>query len=98
MLFRSLYSFLESKGYIRAKFIPLPNGAVREVFIINSNEIENALSDEEMNTVSIITKKFANTPTWNIVELSHKEKAWKEMVSKPSCISYQQYAFDLQTI
>ncbi|MBU3744071.1 MAG: DUF4065 domain-containing protein, partial [Sediminibacterium sp.] len=92
------YSLLESRGYIASKFIPLPNGAVREVFIIKSKEIENTLSDQEMKTVSIIIKKFSNTPTWNIVELSHKEKAWKEMVSKPSCISYQQYAFDLQTV
>lgn len=93
-----LYSFLENEAYISSKFIPLPNGAVREIFLVNEKKLSPVFTQEEIQTLAIITKKFYHTPTWNIVEMSHKEKAWKEMESKPSCISYQQYAFRLQTV
>jgi len=36
--------------------------------------------------------------TWDIVDLSHKEKAWKELESTKQLIGYQNYAFELTTI
>lgn len=34
----------------------------------------------------------------DIVELSHQEKAWKELEANRSLIGYQDYAFELKTL
>jgi len=39
--------------------------------------------------------KKINISTWEIVDLSHKEKAWKELEDKKKLIGYQDYAFEL---
>jgi hypothetical protein len=94
----NIYRYLENEEIISAKFLRMPNGAAREVFVSNSDFDESLFSDTELATLTHITKQFSNTPTWHMVELSHKEKAWKELASQKAFISYQQYAFDLKSV
>ena len=55
-------------------------------------------SEEEKSTISAITEKFANISSWDIVELSHQEKAWKELEASKQLIKYQDYAFELTAL
>jgi uncharacterized phage-associated protein len=58
----------------------------------------NLFSPDEQKTISRVIDRFSQTSTWDIVDLSHKEKAWKDLESGKQLISYQDYAFDLITI
>ena len=42
-----------------------------------------------------VMELFKDTPSWDLVELSHKERAWIELNKTKSIISYQDYAVDI---
>jgi uncharacterized phage-associated protein len=94
----NIYAYLESENIISTQFLMLPNGGAREVFISENDYDKNLFSDEENDTIRTILEKFANISTWEIVDLSHKEKAWKELEDKKELIGYQDYAFELLAV
>lgn len=91
----NIYAYLENKHFISSQFSKLSNGGAGELFVSNTTVDTNLFSDEEKETFAKIIEKFANTSTWEIVELSHKGKAWKALESNNSLIGYQDYAFEL---
>lgn len=91
----NIYAYLENEQLISSQFSKLPNGGAREVFMAEADFDKKLFSEEEHETLSAITEKFANISTWDIVELSHKEKAWKELEANKELIGYQDYAFEL---
>lgn len=94
----SIYTYLENEQVISSQFLETSTGGARELFISES-EFDNTLfSEQEIKTLSIITDRFANTSTWKMVELSHNEKAWKELEAKKAIIGYQDYAFELASV
>jgi len=94
----NIYTYLENEQIIRSEWLRLSNGSAREVFKTDGDFATGLFSAEELATISKITTRFHETSTWDIVDLSHKEKAWKELEAKKELISYQDYAFDLVTI
>jgi len=94
----NIYAYLENEQLINSQFLELPNGGAREVFLSDADFDRMLFSDEEKETLTTIVGKFANTSTWKIVELSHEEKAWKELEASKGLISYQEYAFELQAV
>jgi hypothetical protein len=76
----------------------LNNGGVREIFKTDRIFEHTLFTEEEMATIDMVVKKFKDIPTWDIVELSHKEKSWRELEVDRKLISYQDYAFDLQSV
>ena len=54
-------------------------------------------NDEELKTLEAVVQRFGNTPTKEIVSISHEEPAWLENEKKRKVISYQ-YAFELKGI
>ncbi|MEO6547710.1 MAG: type II TA system antitoxin MqsA family protein [Ferruginibacter sp.] len=94
----NIYAYLENELFISAQFSKLPNGGAREVFIAEATFDTNLFNEAEITTLNSITKKFANTSTWDIVELSHKEKAWKTLEANKQLIGYQDYAFELAAV
>jgi uncharacterized phage-associated protein len=78
--------------------LKLPNGGAREVFISENDYDKNLFTDEENDTIRTILEKFAHISTWEIVDLSHKEKSWKELEDKKELIGYQDYAFELLAV
>jgi putative zinc finger/helix-turn-helix YgiT family protein len=94
----NIYTYLENEQIIRSEWLRLTNGSAREVFKTDGDFAAGLFSPEELATISKITTRFHETSTWDIVDLSHKEKAWKELEAKKELISYQDYAFDLATI
>lgn len=95
----NIYAYLESENIVSTQFLKLANGGAREVFITENVFFnKNLFTEEEIVTISTIVEKFANISTWEIVDLSHKEKAWKELEDKKELIGYQDYAFELLAI
>jgi putative zinc finger/helix-turn-helix YgiT family protein len=94
----NIYAYLENEQLISSQFLKLSNGGAREVFISEADFDKKLFSDEEKETLTTITEKFANMPTWDIVELSHLEKAWKELEADRELIGYQDYAFELAAV
>lgn len=94
----NIYAYLENEQLISSQFLKQSNGGAREVFISESDFEKKLFSEEEKETLATITEKFANMPTWDIVELSHLEKAWKELEANRELIGYQDYAFELAAV
>jgi len=94
----SIYTYLENEQIIVPSFLKLTNGAVSEVFVSNKTSDIQAFSKEEIETLNTVISKFALMPTWDMVELSHKEKAWKELEASKQLIGFQEYAFELAAI
>lgn len=94
----NIYAYLENENLISSLFLRLPNGGAREVFISDADFNEKLFTEEEIETLSTIIERFASISTWDIVELSHKEKAWKELEANKELIGYQDYAFELESV
>lgn len=94
----NIYAYLENEQLINSKFLKLSNGGAREVFLSNAEFDKSLFSDEELETLGNIKVKFANMSTWDIVDLSHLEKAWKELEANRELIGYQDYAFELAAV
>ncbi len=93
----NIYAYLENEQIISSQFLKLLNGGAREVFVSDIPFDSTLFTGEEIKTINTIIEKFANTSTWDIVDSSHEEKAWKELEPKRALIGYQDYAFELKT-
>lgn len=91
----NIYAYLENEQLISSQFLKLSNGGAREVFVSEADFDKKLFKDEEKETLATIIEKFADISTWDIVDLSHEEKAWKELEAKKGLIGYQDYAFEL---
>lgn len=94
----NIYAYLENEQLISSQFLKLPNGGAREIFLSEADFDKNLFSDEEKDTIGTIIEKFGDSSSWEMVDLSHKEKAWKTLEGNRELISYQDYAFELKTI
>ena len=94
----NIYAYLENEQLISSQFLKLPNGGAREVFVSEANFDTNLFTEEEKDTINTISEKFADISTWDIVDLSHEEKAWKELEANKELIGYQDYAFELKAV
>ncbi len=94
----NIYAYLENEQLITPQFLKLANGGAREVFISEADFDKTLFNDEEIQTISTIAERFADISTWDIVDLSHKEKAWKELEANKALIRYQDYAFELKGV
>jgi putative zinc finger/helix-turn-helix YgiT family protein len=94
----NIFAYLESEQVVNSQFIKLPNGSVRETFLSETNFDEELFSEQEIETIKSIGERFADMSTWDIVELSHEEKAWKELEANRRLIGYQDYGFELKAL
>ena len=94
----NIYAYLENEQVISSQFLRLPNGGAREVFISAADFDDNLFSGREKETIDLVIERFADISTWDIVELSHQEKAWKELEATRGLIGYQDYAFELEAL
>jgi transcriptional regulator with XRE-family HTH domain len=94
----NIYSYLENEQFISSQFLKLPNGGAREVFLSEADFDKNLFTEQEKETIETIIERFADMSTWDIMDLSHQEKAWKELEANRKLISYQDYAFELKAL
>lgn len=91
----NIFAYLENEQLLSAQFLKLPNGGAREVFVSDADFDSNLFTEKEKETLNTVTQKFSNTSSWDIVDVSHEEKAWKELETTRQLISYQDYAFEI---
>ena len=94
----NIFSYLSSDTEILSKWTKDSNGAGHEFFVVPNEVISSILSSNEVASIDIIIKNFKETPSWELVELSHQERAWKELEQDHEIINYQEYAFDLKSV
>ena len=87
--------FTEKEEIIEPVFIKANNSSVNECFKPLKNYDLSVFNEEEVNTLKKVIELFKDTPSWDMVELSYKERAWIELNKTKSIISYQDYAFDI---
>jgi len=94
--FNSLYEYLSENEEINIDYNVFPDGGVGERFSPANNRKfnRNIFSEREMKILETIAEKFSSISTQDIVDLSHKEKAWTENQESKSIIDYF-HAFDL---
>ena len=91
----SIFNYLESEGIICSQWVEVGNKGGREVFQTNQNMEEVLFNEQELETIKDVINKFKDTPTWDMVTISHKERGWIDHNNDKNLISYQEYAFDL---
>lgn len=62
---------------------------------VNLAQETNLFDETEIETIEKVAKRFEGKNTRQIVDISHKETAWKENIKQKGFISYK-YSFDLK--
>jgi hypothetical protein len=94
--FNSLFEYISEKDHVDVWFTEFPNGAIGEQFKPHGKrKFDAGLFDlHELKAMKDVVVNFKNKSTKDLIEISHKEKAWLENEKKKELISYR-YAFDL---
>lgn len=93
----NVFSYLEHEECIISKWVKEKGQSARELFESHAKFDKTLFSDDELQTIYFVVDQFKNTSTWDIVELSHREKAWKINKDDRNKIDYT-LAFELKTI
>ncbi len=94
----NVFAYLENEQLVTPQFLKLPNGGAREVFVSDADFEKKLFNESELETLNKIIERFADISSWDIVDLSHEEKAWKDLEASKGLIGYQEYAFQLQAL
>lgn len=94
----NIYACLENEDIIFSNWIKSNDGSAKEHFITEREFDINLFNDTEKSIIESISTNFKSTSSWDLVELSHKEKAWIDLYSNKDLIDYQTYAFELEGI
>jgi len=94
--FQSIYDFLNENTIVDINTTFFPDGGLGEQFSPSKGRKFNELlfTESEMSVLNEIANRFKDTSTNDIIEISHKEKAWLENKDDKKLINYF-YAFDL---
>ena len=87
--------FIEKEEIIEPVFIKINQTKVNECYKPLKDFDLSVFNPEELNSIKKVVGLFKDTPSWDLVELSHHERAWVELNKTKSIISYQDYAFDI---
>lgn len=93
----SIFSYLEYGDCITSKWIKEKNQSAREIFETNMKFDKSLFTDEEQKSIKVVINEFKDTATWDMVEMSHEEKAWKVNKDDHKKIDYA-LAFDLKAL
>jgi hypothetical protein len=80
---------------VERKDVFFPNDVSGEQLVAKSKFNSSLFSKEELITLDMVAGRFRNTPTKDIVLISHTETAWIDNEKTENKISYQ-YAFELK--
>ncbi len=97
--FQSIFEHLYTNDYVDVVFTEFPSGAIGEQFKPNKkHKFDKSLFDEqELKALKDVATKFKGKNTTDVIDISHKEKAWLDNEKKKELINYK-YAFDLSQI
>lgn len=94
--FNSIFEYLANKRDVDIHYKNFLDGGTGERFKPNAERQFNAdlFTNDELKIIEAIANRFQNASTNEIIEISHKEKAWIENESERNLIDYS-YSFDL---
>jgi DNA-binding transcriptional regulator YiaG/uncharacterized phage-associated protein len=94
--FNSIFEYLVRNGDVDIYYTTFPNGGTGEQFKPNTKRDLNPelFTEKEISVLESVVERFRNTSTNEIIEISHKEKAWIENQTERKIIDYL-YSFDL---
>ena len=94
--FNSIFEYLANKDEVDIYYTNFTDGGTGEQFKPNTNKTFNKelFTETELQILESVAEKFKNTSTKEIIEISHKEKAWIENSAEKKLIDYN-YSFDL---
>ncbi len=94
--FNSIFEYLANKQELDIYYTNFPDGGVGEQFKPGSKKAFDSelFSANELNVLNTVAERFKNTSTSEMIEISHKEKAWMENNAEREMIDYN-YSFEL---
>lgn len=94
--FNSIFEYLANNDDVHICYSTFSDGGTGEQFKPNSKRAFNSelFSENELQILENIAERFKNTTTPEIIEISHKEKAWEENKDEKKIIDYK-YSFEL---
>lgn len=93
-----LFSWLQQKDLIQINWDHVDQGAGRERFTSMREPDGTIFSEDELASMDAVLEEFGAMPSWDLVNISHQEKAWLELAASREMISYPDYAFDLKAL
>jgi transcriptional regulator with XRE-family HTH domain len=95
--FNSIFEYLAKNDDVDINYTAFPDGGTGEQFKQTPNRAFNPtiFNTHEISMLEEIAERFKLTTTQEIIELSHKERAWQENKDEKKIIDYK-YSFDLQ--
>jgi transcriptional regulator with XRE-family HTH domain/uncharacterized phage-associated protein len=93
-----LYNLLESEEYIEKEDVQFNDKETVERYKPSKKFDKSLFTEQELDSLKSVLEKFQYLKTNEIIDISHKEKAWIENESTKSLISYQDYGFELKGI
>lgn len=92
----NLFALLETEGVIFADWQQVNGTSAREIFFVTHPVDLEVLEPSESSVADRLCREFADTTSWDMVEMSHREDAWQQLNEKREIISYQEYAFGVK--
>jgi transcriptional regulator with XRE-family HTH domain len=94
--FNGIFEYLANKNELDINYTKFEDGGIGEQFKPNQNKTfdKELFSETELVILISIAERFKNTSSSEIIEISHKEKAWIDNNSERKLIDYN-YSFDL---
>ncbi|RPH33913.1 MAG: DUF4065 domain-containing protein [Bacteroidales bacterium] len=94
--FNSIFEYLANNDDVDINYTTFHDGGIGEQFKPNSKREFNPelFTENELRVLENIAERFKNTTTNEIIEISHREKAWQENKDEKRIIDYK-YSFDL---
>jgi DNA-binding transcriptional regulator YiaG len=93
--YEMLYDVLEKEGYIRSEEIEYKDKEISKLVPLKSFDISN-FDEEEMEILKLVIDTLQYKKTQDIIDESHKIKAWEDNIANKSTISYQKYAWEVE--
>lgn len=94
--FNTIFEYLANNNEVDIYYTTFHDGGAGEQFKSNPDRKFNSelFTEKELMVLGEISRRFKHTSTDEIIETSHKEKAWIENESEKKVIDYT-YSFDL---
>lgn len=94
--FNSIFEYLANNDVINICSDHFQDGGMGEQFKPNNKKRfrKEHFTNAELEVLDNVANRFKNTLTNEIIEISHKEKAWTDNIDKKGLIDYY-YAFEL---
>jgi uncharacterized phage-associated protein len=94
--FNSIFEYLANKDEFDIYYTNFVDGGTGEQFKPNPNKTfdKELFTESELQILKSVAERFKNTSTNEIIEISHKEKAWIDNHAERKLIDYK-YSFEL---